>query len=332
MAGFLLLSIILLVLGFSFKKNKVLLLATFIVLFIISGFRSISVGTDTENYLMLFTRIQNGIEIRTELLWGELSKLVVFFGGNFDSMVQASTLLVLLPVYISVKKYSINPLMSIFFYYTLYFYFTSMNITRQMIAVSLVLFACTFLLKNEKRWFVLFVFIASGFHLTALTCLPLLFADKLPDKNKVYYLTLAIAMFTGLFLSNFIFTTAANIFGYMRFVEEYELGTILGNFFYLLLLNAFFIFILKCAKERKLLFKLFFISIIVSNLLVRIPFGDRVMLFFTIIQILYLPYFIYNNKINPKQLTSFIVILFTFVMFFRKFGAGEILPYSNTLF
>src|SRR5690606_27952128 len=220
---------------------------------------------------MLFGRTEQGVDIRTEKLWEVLSQLIIYFNGDFSVLIFISTLLVLIPVFVVAKRFSVSPLMTVFLYYTLYFYFFSLNITRQMIAVSLVLLACMFLIENRKRVFVIFIILASGFHLTALSALLLLLLNRIPDKDYVYYTFTGIAMFVGLFLSSYIFSLGGQIFGYLRYVEGFELGSIFGNFLYLMILNSFFFFIMSGIGERGTFFKLFFIFIIASNLLIRIP-------------------------------------------------------------
>lgn len=333
MAGFLLLGIILLVLSLRKKTNKILLFLIFSVLFVLSAFRDFSIGTDTEGYLMLFERLKYGIDIRQEPLWQLLNKLIIYMGGDFEALLMASAFLILFPIFYVSKKYSVNPILSIFFYYTLYFYFASMNITRQTVAVSFVLLAMMFLYEKKKKWFFIFVFIAAGFHTSAIAAIILYFHNRLPKKKEGFYLVIAgVTIFIGIFVSDFIFGLAGRLFGYERYVENYELGTFTGNFFYLLILNVFLYFIMKINDNRGYLFKMFFIFIILTNLTIRIPFGDRFILYFAIIQIIYLPYLMYNNKLDIKPFVSVVIIMYAFTMFFRKFGAGEIVPYINTLF
>lgn len=328
------LALALLLLLFSSSRSSIFLWVSFAVLFVLSAFRDISVGTDTRGYYMLFERLRHGIEIRQEFLWQLVNKAVLFFGGDFETLLVISTLLVLIPLFFVVKKNSINPSFSIFLYYTLYLYLPSLNITRQAIAISIVLLALTFLQNRRKLWFVGLVLIATGFHITAFLAIPLLFINKLPDEGRdpFYYSVSAVTIFIGIFLSETIYRIVGGSLGYLRYVEAYELGTFVGNFLYLLILNAFLYFIMRVSDDRGFLFKLFFVFIVVTNLSIRMPFGDRFVLYFAIGQILFLPYLVSSSKVNPKQTVSFVVIIYAFVMFFRKFGAGDILPYINTLF
>lgn len=302
----------------------------FIFLFILSAFRATSVGTDTIGYEALFLRLKNGTSIRQEQGWQFLNELVIFFGGSFEHLLIASTLLVLLPVFYVVRRYSLNPMLSLFLYYAFYIYLQSFNITRQTIAVSIVFLAFTFLLKKKYWQYCLIVILASTFHITALLCLPLVFVNRIPDRNWIYLALIFGSMVVSMFLSNIILQKSASLLGYEGYLDRFESGTQTGLYF--LILNAFSVFILFTAKNRGTLFKLFFIYIAVANLTARIPFGYRVIYYFTILQILYLPYFICNNKIKAKPLIFALVVLYAYLVFSRSSGSSGIIPYINTLF
>src|SRR5690606_33054408 len=148
-------------------------------------------------------------------------------------------------------------------------------------AVSIVLLAFAMLQQNKKAIFGALIFIAAGFHLTALTAIPLIFLDKLPNNNRFYFVSVVMSMILGLFLSGFIFSFGAGLLGYGRYVESYSLGeSLVGQFLYLVILNSFFFFIMLGVPTKETLFRLFFVFIIVSNLVISIPFGERVILYY----------------------------------------------------
>src|SRR5690606_4596214 len=136
---------------------------------------------------------------------------------------------------------------------------------------------------------------ASLLHTSALVVLPLFFIDRMPDDKIMYFLGVFITGFIGLFFYDFIFQVLPYL-NYSSYLENYDLGNFGGNALYLLVLNSLFIFILLTSTNREVYFKVFYLFILMSNLVVRIPFGNRLIMFFGIIQILYLPYLIYNNK------------------------------------
>lgn len=312
------------------SHQRFYLFISFIILFILAAFREVSVGTDTQGYEELFYRLKRGIPIRQEIGWQYLNKIVIYFGGGFEYVLIVSSLLVLLPVFFVSKNYSDNPMLSIFLYFAFYIYLQSFNITRQTIAVSIVLIAYTFLLKNQYWRYCLIIGVASLFHITALLCLPLVFIDRVPDKKFIFLALIGGSLLFGVVFSNFILINSASLFGYENYLERFDSGVGVGVF--LLALNAFGVFVVFSARDRGTLFKLFIVYIVFANLTSAVPFGYRIIFYFTIVQILFLPSFVRANVFKPPQLAFFLVIIYAYIVFSRSAGSGEIVPYINILF
>src|SRR5690606_32924805 len=85
---------------------------SFFVLFLLSAFRDISVGTDTEPYSILFNLVSKGEYGDLELGWVALNQLVIALGGDFEHLLVCSAILTLVPLYIALYRGSINPLLS----------------------------------------------------------------------------------------------------------------------------------------------------------------------------------------------------------------------------
>lgn len=321
-----------LLLGSFIKKEwqNLFFWISFIVLFILAGFRDSSVGTDTLSYENIFLRISAGSETVQEIGWQVLNRIVAYFNGNFQDLLVITSLLILFPLFLVVRKHSLNPMLSIFLYYAFYIYLQSFNITRQSVAITIILIAYVYLI-NKRNWhFLILVLLAATFHTTALLCIPIVFVNRIPDKVPVYLILMITTIFIGLVFSNYILTQAATLLGYDNYLELYESGTSVGV--YLIVLNLFFLFVLFASSERGVLFKLFFVFIVLANLTANVPYGYRIIFYFTIIQILYLPYFISNNKLGGKPLAFALVILYALVVFYRSAGSGGIVPYINILF
>ena len=312
------------------KKQSFYLFVSFVILFVLAAFRDVSVGTDTVGYEMLFNRLVNGIDIRQEFGWVYLNKLIIYFGGGFNYVLILASLLALIPVFYVSKKYSVNPMLSIFLYYSFYIYLQSFNIMRQTIAVGFVLVAYTFLLRKAYMNYFLIVILASFFHITSLLCLPMVFVNKIPDKIPVYLILIFGSLFLGTFLGNFIMNKAAFLFGYLHYLDKFDSGVGIGLF--IVLVNVFSVFVIFTVKERDTLFKMFIVYIVFVNLAVAVPFGYRIIFYFTIVQILFLPKFIKSNRFSIKKVVLIIVILYGYLCFSRSVGSGEVIPYFNTLF
>ncbi|PWH86970.1 EpsG family protein [Brumimicrobium oceani] len=316
----------------AIKKNGEIILHFLVaILVFIVGFRAIEVGTDTINYKMYFDVIQSGEYLPVEAGWLAINNLVILFNGSFETLLLLVTLLTMLPVYYVCKKSSVNPALSLFFYITLYFYFYSFNISRQILAISFVLLGFHFLKNNIKLAFIAFVLLASSFHASALIVLPLVFVNLIPDKIVLYVSAIVVSALIGLFGTDLLYNLI-ELTSYSRYLSRLELGNVSGNALYLLLLNGFFLFILYFSDKRETFFKIFFLYIVFSNMLVRIPMGSRLMMYFAVIQVLYLPLFLYTTRKGDNALLISAVVIYAFTIFFKTFGAGDILPYANNLF
>ena len=313
---------------------------SFCILFVLSAYRDISVGTDTVNYQSFFYRLQAGIiqDFKVEPGWVFLNEMVLNLGGDFYSVLILSTIIVLAPIYFIAFKLSPNPMLSISLYHLLYFYLYSFNITRQTIALSLIILGTYALLKRKKLIFIFFIAIASLFHYSAIIASLLLLSNKMPVNFKITSSSIVVAMFIGLFGYQALLSLIS-MTGYVDLLEHanYELASLYSSFLILLFYNLFFIFILlSISKDLKntLYFKLFFMSFIFVNLAIRIPYGNRLFIYFTIIQIIFIP--LYLNNLNPtnrryKLYISLAVLAYAYINFLRLMGNGEIFPYHNIL-
>lgn len=319
------------------KSQKLYLIVSFVILFNLMAYRSTSVGTDTLNYEIIFNNLEDGHDWVRPLIepgWVAINDLVIFLGGSFREVLKLSSFLILMPVFFISYTYSSNPMLSIFLYYNLYFYFYAFNITRQLVAASFALFSIMFLIRKKRILFFIFLLIACLFHYSAITLLPLVLINKLPEQNYKLILVVFISMFIGIFSPQYLFGLVGKI-GYSHYLTEYTLGNVFGNFLNLTIINSLFVFILLTIRSKNIEFKIFFIIIVLMNLMARIPFGNRVILNFSVFQILFYPYylaFLKNRGVNYKITAIAIIVVFAFITFFTSLGKGGILPYTNILF
>lgn len=328
--------IFLLILNLLFfkSKNKVLLYGNFLILLVFAGYRELSVGTDTINYSHHFDLVSSGEVLSHELLWYVLNKIIYIGGGTFQTVLIVSSILTLLPIcYVSYKK-SPYPLLSIFFYIALYYYFYSFNIIRQCIAMSFCLLSFYFIdeRKNLKAYLV-FLF-AILFHFSSVVILPalILLRRNIQIKKNTSYLILLAAFFIGLFFGKEL-TKLIQKFLYSGYSIDSEFN-LLGTSVLLLLLNGTYFFLASIVKDENKWFTLFFIFILISNLTVRIPFANRFVFFYGITLIIFYPQVINNNKLGLKYKMVLLLLLVCYALLslYTLWGRGEILPYENVLF
>ena len=314
----------------AFTNNRAVYFIACAILFVIAAYRAIEVGTDTLAYGDHFNLVQDGVYGFAEPLWIALLMVVDYFGGDFRVVLIISSLITLLPIYWCIYNYSQNPLLSLYFYYALYFYFYTFNIMRQSIAVSLVFLALILLINGRKYYYIIIVIIAGLFHYTALLSLGLLYIDKFPKINSAYLIVIAISFVLGIFLPGYAMQIGTTVLPYANY-SGVILGGMLGNAAFLLMLNTLFVFVLLVYSNRDYYFNIFFVFIVMSNLLARVPYGGRIVMYFSVLSIIYFVCIVYNNNLKQKVWASIVIIAYSTIMFYRRFGDGEIFPYENVL-
>lgn len=164
------------------------LLLAFTHLCVIMSIRSDFVGTDAHNYVNGF--ISDGKAAFTlgtsQPVFYIYSKLLYMLFPYRQAFLVATAVIICYGVACFIYRFSENVVFSTFLYVTLFFYFTSFNISRQYMATSLVLLAAC-LVKNDRRVLAIILAAAAvGVHNTALVFVPsLLITEKNVTLKKI---------------------------------------------------------------------------------------------------------------------------------------------------
>ncbi|MDR2270651.1 MAG: EpsG family protein [Sphingobacterium sp.] len=322
-------SILIISIVFAYKKNSWLIWPIGVVLIYFVGFRNISVGTDTANYALYFQILKNGGIIDSEYLYGILNKIVIYLNGEFFWVQILASILTIVPILWTVSSKSKFPYLSLFLYLTLYIYFYSFNIVRQCIAISICFAAVSLFLDKKMKFFGL-VLLAINFHASAIIIVPLYFIRNIKLNSVKISILLISTFFMGIFLPSYLVSLGATV-GYAKYLTgNFELGSLVGNMFFSLLLNGIFFIVYKFENQKNdRLFYLFLLFLIVSNILIRFPFGNRIILYFGIFQILYFPNLLARLPRKERSIMFIFILLYALLMFAIFYGNGEILPYKT---
>lgn len=150
---------------------------TFFDLLALSALVSVSalrfdVGTDYAIYALNYAQIQpeywDYYLDRSPLDWGYTQLTIALrYVSDFPYLIfWVTSAITIVPVYVTIKKQSLDPTVAILLYILLAFYVAPMNAIRQGMAVALNFWASTFL-ENKPWLFVTLNVIASSLHLTA---------------------------------------------------------------------------------------------------------------------------------------------------------------------
>lgn len=317
----------------SFKKKftPFFTIISFIILCFFSAFRGYSVGTDTSHYQMLFDYFDDLSiqDVRGEYFFSFLFYLVKLFGGSYRVFLILTSFLFYLPLYIAIRRSSINPMLSVFLLYSLGFCFMFFNISRQLIAVSLSLFAFIACSKNNLKWFLIIVFLCTIIHTSSVFVLLFWFINKLKIASDKYIAILFITFIIP-FIFNFSYLIES-ILSYLPVVSKYVMyldDEPSKSVFSLnrLLLNVLFIYILSNTHINKLSFWLCasIWGIILLNLFPTNSIVSRVYYYFSVTQIFFFPEFFKRNQQNKLIVMSYSFVIFVFYIFSN---IGQFIPY-----
>lgn len=237
-----------------------------------------------------------------------------------------------------VRKYTSYSLYSIFVLYGCYFIFYTMNISRQMFAVSLILYGYHFLYRRKTWRFILCVLLAAGFHAISILALTALFIRKINFNTPGTLLFLIGSLILGLLLSDSFLMNLAGKYGHyladsdgFREPQRLYLSVLLAAFWSSL---AAWVYWRTVPQMRNnLWFKIYFAAIILNNLVLRTELGLRCVMLFSIVEIIVFPLFVYAGPRPWRHLNALIVNSYITIFFGVFFGtnSANILPYTNTL-
>lgn len=285
-------------------------------------FRDASVGTDSENYLYYFKVIKNsdfltalkvGTSFGLEIGFVILNKLIgLFFNNIFYQFVMGC--LAYIPMGIYIKRNSKNYVYSLLVFFCLGLVNQSFNITRQYIAISLLLYSMKYVENRDFNKFFLYVLLVSSIHKTAL-----LFLIVYPLYNKKKISNISVIIFVILIVTLLIFggqiANFVNMFIYSNYYGRRPADVGLSIFINFAILMAIFFFSNR-NKERNTTFYIYMSSIVILlNLLgIHIDLFNRIMLYFKIFYIISIPNMI--KSINSYRYLFSVSICILLSVFF----------------
>ncbi len=196
------------------KPNVIGLFITGAVMILFSGLRR-TVG-DTFYYIHLFELTEqagNPLPVigADNFLFELLQYAIRRAGGGSEAFIMITTIITLVPVLLTFRKYAPDFLLAVFFYFTTGTYYITMNGIRQFVAAGFVLMATKYLFSPKKTDFIkflVFVLVAYFFHTSAIFLIPVYFVCRRkawsPSTFMIIAAGVAALIFISLFLPSFL--------------------------------------------------------------------------------------------------------------------------------
>ncbi len=334
------------------KQKKVFLLMVFIPLFLIMGYRGVTVGTDTNLYEYLYNVACNR-DLSYIFIANDNSPLYtlysIFIGKIFgpgNAITVINSFIILLLTAIFIYKNSNHVVISTLLFLEFYHYFYAFNISRQYLAILIIANAFVFLNKKNIWKYLFCCLCATLVHATSIVSLifiPLMYLDSKNYKKieKIYFISIIIILllfnpifniFTSIFPHYSVYISASATSRGRRWIL-YLMYLIFSLLFYILRKRK--VFLENEVKEINSLNLINIVGILLGFFSLNIDVFSRLCNYFFIFIIIFIPKLFdkfKNIKTRVLLYVLLIIIMFVPMIILLKDNNGEILPYINILF
>lgn len=348
---YLLIAIILIqgIFAFGNKNNKpIFILLCFLELTFIAGFRSWNIGNDTLPYVGTFIEtINNWNFLHTHMEKGYIfyNKLVSFFTLNPQGILVANALVITGSILLFIKRYSVSLLFSVLFFVILQFDST-MNIMRQYISVSIILFSMPFIIKRRLIHYIICCVIATTFHTSAILALPLYWLYNLRFKMQYLMIILLVTVVSFTMLAPIIdkiiyFTGRYESYkGNILLGEDVKVASIVKSFVqFIITVFCYFSYRyvysadkLKSPVRVQFLLWCSIVALCLQLISIRATVMERLVLYYSIFNIISIAFFVscYPKKnrflVSSAVLACFIV--YHSIIFIYRPEWNHVLPFE----
>ena len=190
-------------------KNSVFLSICFILLLLVAGFRG-DFTTDYINYVSIYRIVEHKsfYEVLTtqnsvEVLYAIMNKLIAIIFNDYRFVFITSAFIMIYYTFKEVKKNSEYVWISILIYLCIGSYFTSFNLTRQIMAAAMIFGASKYLYQRKFSKYFICVVVTSLFHNSTIIMLAFYFVLNVKwNKNIVKILS---PIYFSFLVSTYIF-------------------------------------------------------------------------------------------------------------------------------
>lgn len=319
------------------KRELLFLRIVFFTFFILVATREMTIGNDTPMYLNLFEKCatEKWAIIKTsgyfESGYLTLNILISYISKDARFFMFVMSLILNYSCYRFIKRNSNNFLLSTLMYVCLLFFYTSMTMMRQFIAIAIIISGLDLAMNRKIIPFVFVALFATLFHSSAWVALFIIPIANLRFTRKRAIIASIIGIIAA-FSMGTIFNNFAELIGRTNYYESRFGNESLGNLIYAIVYLSFYIFaryaIAKhnqaatpTRQESFYLYSLLAASI-VSIMGVKMDIMSRVIIYFSIFSIVSIPNLL-SNYIQTK--TTRKILQFSFIIFLVIYSSAIII-------
>lgn len=312
------------------KSKKMFVFISCIGVVIFQGFRAFNVGTDLKTYISAFSEIgettfENLMFQNFEPGYVILNKILYKIGINERQFLIIIASIIQIPIFITIYKYSENPLISILWYFSFGNFIMTFSGLRQSIAMSLCFAAYQFIKnKNLFKFFFTIIF-ATIFHKSAMFCLIL---------YPIYYLRInSIGYILSLLFLSLMFILKKQIFELLVGLYYGKKEEIVSTGAYTMFIVYLCLYIISFYNKNpdfdyKALRNILFLLVMVYSFSSLHYYITRIGFPLTLYMSIFIPKFINSFNIREKRMVYSTCCLILILCFYSFVGGLNTLPFS----
>ncbi len=293
--------------GINFTRGKGLYcLIVSVILILLAGLRGLTVGRDTDQYMLLYNSVKNSYNIvevlknaNEEVGYVLLEYVVSRFGVGYQVFLMVCSFLTVAPAGYVIYRYSKLPWLSFVVFLSFPVYTTlGFSALRQGIAFGMLMFAFHFSQKENLKYYLLFVAAAFCFHMSAVIFLPVYWIRKFNFSTWVVGISIGLIVLGVVFKS--VLFSFLNSYSRQEYSSLEAGGTNMYLFFLALVCFSFFYrkYAISVLEANKIYVYLMIITVVLWPMASTNPAIFRLTYYFNFFLALFVSNFM--TSIQPK--------------------------------
>lgn len=300
--------------GKALFTKKLLTFLAFLPLTVVASIRH-EVGTDWPIYYHHFFSINEGGKVFDEWGYNLLNRIVYQFTDNYAVMVAVVTTASCIFFYKAIFDQSENYAVSILFFVLTATYFTMINQQRQLLAMSIFLFAFRHIREKKFLPYLLLSLLAMAFHKSAVIMIPIYFLYRvhINIRTQILLLIVSLALWQPLNQLAVFVASKTSYAWYIGSIYDQNDFYLLGYIYSLTTLLIYYFFY-YCGgdqddKDYNMSLKMMWLSVIVLMFSRSIPQISRVSVYFSSIIFLTIPSMLLREKNHVRRLVYLLLLI-----------------------
>ena len=317
----LLFSVVMLLIAQKFKDNKIVKITAYILgalsFFVVSAIRY-DVGTDYfYRYAPDYIKLGQGIDVTNlEIGYKAIVSICLLITKDYAIIFAVTSAIIIGLTFYTIYKESPYPVLSVIIYFGTGFFFHSLNLMRQYIAISIVLYSYKYLIKKEYIEFILCIILACLMHSISLVfIIAILLCDReVFDLKRTIIISILLLIF-GKYIWHYVIDLIVNHTRFAVYIgSKFDKSKLrIYDIIFNAILYIIIYYLYKHTKEKGRTEKFFlnmqacslFFMILASTMYLLFRFS----FFFGIFNIISIPYFLEKSDIDKKKKIAVLVIL-----------------------